>query len=203
MSNRLSATGITEILTALAKTGAEDPRPLTYKTLVAQLGEQGLGIIAILFALPSALPISAIPGFSFIFGLPIVLVAIHLIIGRHEFWLPKKLASKTIDKEKFMRIIKKTLPYLRYVERLSKPRWGFFSSPMMERAHGLLLLLLSLLLLLPIPFSNFIFAALIICLGFGIAEKDGVFLGLGYLGGILYMALLLTVFRKVFLSFIS
>lgn len=174
-----------------------DGQPMSYGQLVRRLGDQAFGLVTILFALPSALPISAIPGFSFVFGLPIVFVAVHLIIGKPVLWLPKSLSERTIDLKKLAHVIRKTLPSLLYVERFLKPRWPFFSTPIMERVHGLFLLFLSLLLLLPIPFSNFIFAALIIFFGLGIAEKDGVFLLIAYIGSILYGFFLISLARDV------
>ncbi|MDP1601802.1 MAG: exopolysaccharide biosynthesis protein [Legionella sp.] len=191
---------ITRLLKSFTKTD-EGASPLTYGALVNQLGDQGFGIIAIVFALPSALPISVIPGFSFIFGLPIVFIAIQLIMARRTLWLPKSLYEKTVDRERLKKVIKKTMPYLLFVERLLKPRWAFFSSPLMERLHGIVLLALSLFLLLPIPFSNFIFAAIIICFGFGIAEKDGVFLVIAYIATVLYF-LFLTSMVEIIKRFI-
>lgn len=173
-------------------------KPLTYGELVGQFGDQGLGIVAILFALPSALPISVIPGFSFIFGLPIVFVALHLIAGKHVLWLPKKLSANTIDRTKLVNVVRKCLPWLLYVERFLKPRLPFFSSPAMEKMHGVVLLVLSLLLLLPIPFSNFIFASIIICFGFGIAEKDGLILTIAYGASIIYLVFLGLLSNEIF-----
>lgn len=192
-NKRLSTTQLLKKIVKMPGTS----KSITYGELLNQLGDQGFGIVAILFALPSALPISVIPGFSFIFGLPILFVALHLIIGRHSLWLPHKLASSTIDRVKLVNIIKKCLPYLMYVERLVKPRLSFFSTPVMERMHGVVLALLSILLLLPIPFSNFIFASIIICFGFGIAEKDGVTLAIAYAASLTYIALLVLVFNGI------
>lgn len=177
---------------------SKEGETLTYGGLVKQLGEQGLGMLAILFALPSALPISVIPGFSFIFGLPIVFIALHLMIGRHSLWLPKSLSSRAVDRAKLIQLIKKTLPGLLFVERLLKPRWPFFSRPAMEKVHGLILLIMSLLLLLPIPFSNFIFASLIICFGLGIAVQDGVFLAMAYVVSFIYLFFLNRVLHVLF-----
>lgn len=164
----------------------KDNDKLTYGELVEALGEQAFGLITVLFALPSALPISAIPGFSFIFGLPIVFIALHLIAGKKSLWLPKKLANYGVDIKKLTTVLNKTLPTLMYIERFLKPRLLFLSSPIMERVLGFVLLFLSLLLLLPIPFSNFFFAALIICFGLGLVEKDGLLLIIGYIGSFLY-----------------
>ncbi len=165
---------------------------LSYGELVKAFGDQAFGLIIILFALPSALPISIIPGFSFIFGLPIVFIAIHIIIARRALWLPDSLANRRLEFSKFVAVVHTTVPYLRRVEKLLKPRWLFFTRPLMERLHGLVMLALSLLLLLPIPFSNFIFASLIILFGLGLAEKDGVILMVAYLGALLYGIFLAT-----------
>ncbi len=184
-------------LKRLAETAAKEKK-MTYGGIVEELGDQGLGFIIVLFALPSALPISAVPGFSFIFGLPIVFVALHIIIGRHRIWLPKFLSEKAVNTETLSKIIKKTLPYLKYIEKLLKPRLCFMTSPIMERVHGVALLLLSLLLLLPIPMSNFIFAGLIILFGLGLTGEDGLCLLVAYLGAILYGIFVTTIFKAIF-----
>lgn len=159
---------------------------LTYADLVNALEEHALGLITILFALPSALPISIIPGFSFIFGLPIVFIALHLIIGKEVLWLPASLAQKNVNIDKLRKVVNKCLPALMFIERLLKPRLLFFSSPLMKRFLGLVLLGLSLLLLLPIPFSNFFFASLIVAFGLGMSEKDGLLILITYIATFIY-----------------
>ncbi|KTC94674.1 exopolysaccharide biosynthesis protein [Legionella erythra] len=187
---------ISHLLKKIAQAHAKESR-LQFGELVRELGDQAFGLIMILFALPSALPVSAIPGISFIFGLPILFIAIHLLIGRRSLWLPKQLAARSIERGTLLDVVTKTRPYLMYVERLLRPRLTFFSTPLMERVHGAVLLLLSILLLLPIPFSNFIFAALIILFGLGIAERDGLFLVLAYAGTMVYALVLIGLTREV------
>jgi hypothetical protein len=188
------ATSVSGILKRLIKTHQGDST-LTYNELVKSIGERAYGFVAILFALPSALPVSAIPGISFVFGLPIVFIAIHIILARPTLWLPGFLANRQVSVAKLAQVINKTIPYLLYTERLLKARWSFFSTPLMERMHGVVLLSLSLLLLLPIPFSNFFFSTLIILFGFGLSEKDGVVLALAYFGSFLYALFLSSLAR--------
>jgi len=175
---------VSSILRRVLKKHKDDS--LTYGELIAALGEQAFGLITILFALPSALPVSVIPGISFVFGLPIVFIGLHLIAGRRSLWLPKKLSDYRVDVKKLDAVARKTLPSILYIERFLKPRLFFMSSPGMERVLGIVLLLLSFLLLLPIPFSNFFFASLIICFGLGLVEKDGLLLIIGYIGSFIY-----------------
>ncbi|MBA2710800.1 MAG: exopolysaccharide biosynthesis protein [Tatlockia sp.] len=170
-------TSISQDLAQVVKGGIK----ITYRDLVDRLGNHAFGIIIILFALPSILPLSVIPGFSLIFGLPIFFVAAHLIIGKQSLWLPQFLATKEINLKRLEQIITKTIPYLKQVERISKPRWCFLTSDGMERLHGLLLLILSMFMALPIPFSNMILALLIILLGLGLAERDGLMITVVYL----------------------
>jgi len=193
-------TGIVELLRQLIKTHEEETS-VTYGELVKSIGVQAYGLIIILFALPSALPISVVPGFSFIFGLPIVFIALHIIAAKPSLWLPTALANRTVETNQLKKVINKTLPYLSSIEHLLKPRWSFFTSPTMERLHGIVLLGLSFLLLLPIPFSNFIFATLIILFGLGISENDGVVLVLAYIGSFIYALFLTSLTRELFRLF--
>ncbi|MCE3046374.1 exopolysaccharide biosynthesis protein [Legionella sp. 16cNR16C] len=172
-------------------------KSISYGELIQSMGERAFGLITILFALPSGLPISIIPGFSFVFGLPIVFIALHLIIGRKSLWLPARLARQTVDIDTLEKVLSRTRPYLLYIERLLKPRLLFCFSGIAEHIHGLCLLLLSLLLLLPIPLSNFVFAALIICFGLGLIEKDGLLILLAYLGFAAYILFLNQVIRQL------
>lgn len=185
-------TTISHVLRQLVK-DLKHKQQITFGQIVTSFGERVFGLVMILFALPSALPLSVIPGFSFIFGLPIVFVALHLILGRQALWLPAKLSNRLIDGAKISMIINKTVPTIRYIERWLKPRGLFFSTASMQRLHGATLLGLSMLLLLPIPFSNFILASLIIIFGLGFTEKDGLFLLAAYVGFFLYCLVLASV----------
>ena len=194
-------TSISYLLQRLVKTHKEGL--LTYKTLVKAMGEQAYGLIIILFALPSALPISALPGVSFIFWLAIFFIAVHIIMARPSLWLPVVLARQRIEAEKLANIVHRTTPYLKRIELLLKPRWQFLSSPVMERIHGIILLGLGLLLMLPIPFSNFVLALLIILFGLGLSEKDGLLLFIAYCATSLYLFLLANVIEEIFVIFFT
>lgn len=194
-------TSISYLLQRLVKTHKEGL--LTYKTLVKAMGEQAYGLIIILFALPSALPISALPGVSFIFSLPIIFIAVHIIMARPSLWLPVVLARQRIEAEKLANIVHRTTLYLKRIELLLKPRWQFLSSPVMERIHGIILLGLGLLLMLPIPFSNFVLALLIILFGLGLSEKDGLLLFIAYCATSLYLFLLANVIEEIFVIFFT
>src|SRR3990167_4070681 len=68
---------------------------LTFEQILRLLGDRAFGLAVIFFALPSALPISVIPGISFVFGLPIFLLSIQMIFMRSSLWLPKRVGRIT------------------------------------------------------------------------------------------------------------
>lgn len=159
---------------------------LTYKNILDALGDRAFGIALLFFALPTALPFSAIPGVSVVFSIPILLFSFQIILGRKTLWLPKFLAQRTISQKKVVKIILAAVPYLAKIERLLKPRWSWLSSRGVEIMSGVTIFYLALVLTLPIPFSNFIISIIIIIFSLGIAEKDGLFIMIGYLSTFIY-----------------
>lgn len=175
-----------EILMEIAQDKSSDH--LTYRDILNKLGNRAFGLALLFFALPSALPFSIIPGVSFIFSLPVLIFALQMIGGRKTLWLPKVIAERPISHEKIAKVIHTASPYLIKLEKLLKPRWAFMTSLPLEIINGITIAILSILLMFPIPMSNFIFSVLIIFFGLGFTEKDGVFIALGYLGAIIYIA---------------
>lgn len=161
---------------------------LTYQRILQILGERAFGLAVVFFALPSALPFSVIPGISFIFSVPIVFFACQMICLRKTLWLPKIIGKRAIHHENINKVIYSALPYLVKIEYFLKPRMTFMTSRLMEIANGFIILLLAFLLMLPIPLSNFIFAGLLIFIGLGLIEEDGLFIILGYIGVFLYIS---------------
>lgn len=166
---------------------------LTFQRILELLGMRAFGIGLLFFALPSALPVSAIPGVSFIFSLPILLLAVQMILSRKTIWLPKIVAKHAVHHNTICKIVHAASPYLKKAELLLKPRLLFMTSPIMERVNGAVIALLACLLMLPIPLSNFIFSALIVIFSLGFIEKDGIFIIVGYLGSLLYASLIYTI----------
>jgi len=176
---------------------------LTYQRILETLGERAFGIVILFFALPSALPLSAVPGVSFLFSVPIAIFATQMIILRNTLWLPKILAQRTIHRDTMVKFIHKSVPYLVKAEYFLKPRWAFATSRFMESILGVIILFLSLLLMLPIPFSNFFLSLLLIIFSLGLIEKDGLMIMIGYVGTVLYVGLIsmliLAFVRRIFI----
>ena len=166
---------------------------LTFHRILQLLGDRAFGLAIIFFALPSMLPVSAVPGISLLFGIPILTLSLQMIFMRKTMWLPKRVGDHTISHKTIVKIIHASTCYLQKMEFFLKPRLVFITSKYMEMINGLMLLVLAFLLMLPIPLSNFIFASLIIIFSLGLMEKDGVFILVSYVGGIIYVAFIYNI----------
>ncbi|MCA1971587.1 MAG: exopolysaccharide biosynthesis protein [Caenispirillum sp.] len=159
------------------------PAPrITLGAIVAAMEDRAYGPLLLIFALPNVLP--APPGLSAILGVPLILFAAQLVIGRHRPWLPRLLADRSFAIDDFGRFLAKATPWLHRAERLLKPRLRWATRFSVERAAALLCLVLSVVVTLPIPLGNMIPALAICVIALGLFEKDGVFVLAGCVIGL-------------------
>jgi hypothetical protein len=147
--------------------------------LIDRFGDKSFGAAMLLFALPNVVPLP--PGASTLFGLPLLLIAAQLALGRPAIWLPMSLRRRSISAALFSRLVDATRPYLRWAERLLRPRLGFLLSPPMTRLTGLACVLLAILIALPIPLANFLSGVAVAAFAFGLLRHDGIAILLGWL----------------------
>jgi hypothetical protein len=131
----------------------------------------------VIFAAPNVFLF--IPGSAIITGLPLMLLAVQLILGRPNLWLPRFLAERSIEQSSFGRIVKTSMPYVLRIERLARPRWWPRSYRLAEQVIGLTVLVLAIFLFLPIPLSNGLPALSVIMLALALGERDGYWLAGG------------------------
>jgi hypothetical protein len=171
----------------------------TIGELVDSLGERAFGALMFIFAVPNIIPTP--PGTSAILGLPLVILTWQLMIGRQSLWLPEAIRKRRIAKELLASFVSKVLPIMAKLERVLRPRLGFIvSSDLAERVMGFITFALSVILFLPIPLNNMLPAAAISCLALGLAERDGVAVGAGYLLGIASVAVLAAISSALYIG---
>jgi hypothetical protein len=126
------------------------------KTLASLLDIVGPGSFALLFVVlmaPAALPLPT-GGATHVLEVIVALLALQLIIGRHEIWLPERWKQRDLGgrSEKF---IGGLLKQIRRIERFSRPRWRWvFRLPLIGRVFGLIVLGLTAAAFLAPPFSG-------------------------------------------------
>lgn len=182
---------IRALIRSLPRTG------ITLSELVHRVGNDGLLILAALLTLVFLIPIS-IPGVSTVFGAAILLIGLARLL-RRELWIPERIAHKTIATRKLRPMLRKALPLLHRLERVSRPNriaWLVANGPV-ERMNNASLILGAVLLMMPfglIPFSNTFPAVALLFFAIGLLQRDGVCVLLGYVANVLtivYFALLI------------
>lgn len=139
--------------------------------IVTALRDRSFAPLMVIFAAPNVLLF--IPGSSVFTAVPLMLLAVQLILGRPDVWLPRLIADRAIERTSFERIVSVAVPWVERVERLARPRWWPASFVWAERLVGVATLILAIFLFLPIPFANGLPALSIIMLALGLSERDG------------------------------
>ena len=168
---------------------------LTLNKLIETTEGRGLYLVVILLSLPFIVPIS-IPGVSTVLGLTVALLCFRLAF-RLPPRLPRFMGDRPLPPAAQRKLLAGSVRFLKFVERLVKPRrtrwmatrWG-------HCGNALLMTLMALFLALPFPplppFTNSLPCYAIILLAASMMEEDGVLIWFGYvvaIGTIIYLGL--------------
>ncbi len=156
---------------------------VTLDWIVEGLRDRSFGIIMLLIAV-----VGLLPGVSPVAGIFLLLPAIQMIKAHKGPVLPRRIANRRLSKEKLERLIRRTVPVLRFMERFVRPRWRTpFETT--KRIVGVVILLLAVTLLAPVPFSHVLPILVIMLLAFAFLEEDGILLSLALLLALISLAL--------------
>lgn len=169
----------------LEELGARPEPELTLGELIHAFGERGIGALMLFLGLLSTL-IGAVPGTTTIIGLPLLVITIQLVIRRDELWMPAWALRKSFDRTRYRQAVGKVLKPLRLVERLSRPRLSVLTGETSEVLIGIVCSLLILILMLPLIFANLVPSLIIATFGFGLTQRDGVAVLIGWAGVIAF-----------------
>lgn len=176
-------------------------KDVTLNEILEIAGERTFGFLFVLLALPSALPVPA-PGYSTPFGIVMFLLAVQLVVGREQPWLPEKFRKKGFKRETVQGIIGKGMPWLQKVEMVSRPRFTGVCTSLIGRALiGCAIALMATSMMLPLPLTNTIPAIGIFVTGFGLLDDDGAISAAGLAIGAFGIAVTSTLLYLIFFVF--
>ena len=158
-----------------------DGETVSLGQMMATFGERGFGLLLIVFCLPNMIPV---PGVGALFGIPLLLIALQMALGRPRPWLPKSIESKGIKREALVRLVNAVEPRIQRMEAVLKPRWTFLFSSAMDRAIGVFAALCAISIIIPFPGTNFAPAIAIILISLAVMQEDGVYLAMGTVIGL-------------------
>lgn len=177
---RIQEAGTRALLDGFA-TGDPD-ETLKLQDVLAGLGKRSFGMLLFVSTLPAFIPI---PGVGGAIGGPlVVLIGLQLLVGLRKPWLPRMIGQRGPHRRTMTRFRDRIAPWLSRLERVVRPRAaGLLDHRLASLFTGLQLLLLGLLLTLPIPFTNYVFGALLLLFAFALLERDGRLMGLAWVAG--------------------
>ncbi len=182
----MSSESLSNNLTNLLKSA--DSKDLTVESIFTQVGDKGFGLLLIILALPSALPLPA-AGYSTPFGLIISFLGIQMLIGKKIPWLPQWALKIKIRYSLAEKMVKSVAAFFNKVEHLIKPRMSWISSQFGLPIMGIIIIVMACLMILPIPLTNTAPAMVIFLVGIGLSEDDGIVAGFASVLGTMAIAL--------------
>jgi hypothetical protein len=120
---------------------------------------------------------------STVLGLPMLLIGFAVMVSRVP-WLPERLLNRSLLAETVRSVLARVRGWAERFEHLVRPRLlGLTGGSVINFLNGALVIAAVLLLMAPIPFVPFVnsipaLAIMLLC--FGMAERDGVVILLGY-----------------------
>jgi hypothetical protein len=112
----------------------------TLGSLVDAFGEKSFAILFVVLLGVPALPLPT-GGATHVFEIIAALIALELVAGRHQVWLPQRWRALELAGERQQRFITSLMKLIRWLERHSRPRLAFlFGRRLSDLVFGLLVL---------------------------------------------------------------
>jgi len=150
--------------------------------------ERAFGLLLLLLALPCGLPfVYLLPQ---IVALPMLMLVGQMAMGRRSPWLPDALRQRELPIGRFLNVVATARKYAGWLERLAHERISWLTSSSSTRIVGALLLIPCASILVPLPLTNTVPGIAVALAAVGLIERDGLFVLLGIIGGLIWVALL-------------
>ena len=112
----------------------------TLGSLVEAFGEKSFAILFVLLLGVPALPVPT-GGATHVFEIIAALIALELIVGRREVWLPARWQRLSLGGDRQQRFLASLMRFIRRLERISRRRFAFvFHHRLSDVVFGLLVI---------------------------------------------------------------
>jgi hypothetical protein len=171
-----------------------DPHERTLGSLVEQVDEKAFALLFVLLLAPTALPLPT-GGATHVFEMVTVLLALQLIAGRDEIWLPRRWRGATLGGERTQRILLRLARLIRRLRRIARPRMTWlFGHRASGVAFGALVAVLTAVAFVAPPFSGLdtLPALGVVLLSLGVLFEDALVALTGIVVGIVGTVLIVV-----------
>ena len=149
--------------------------------LLDHFGQQAFAIGFVLLLAPSALPIPT-GGVTHVFDVIAVLLAVQLVLGREEPWLPRKLKDRELKSLQNEKVQSKLVGTIAKVEKLARPRFPrTLHSPPGRILFGILVVVFTAAAFVAPPFSGLdtLPGLGVVVISLGVLFGDAIVFGVG------------------------
>ena len=175
---------------------------ISIRSMTHYFGERAFGFLLLIFALICVVPLP-IPGIHMLLSIPLFYLSIQQAIGRHEVWFPQKIMDYKIPNKAFHEMVGKTLPWIKRIEKISRPRLEFLTRGGFFCFVGMLVFYITAFLSIPLPLTNLVPGIAIMIIALGILNRDGIAIIIGSAVGIAWSLLWFYIFWKTFMFFLT
>ena len=184
-------------LQSIEAMAAEAPEQgFSLRQIFDRLDERAFGAALFILALPCCIPF--LYGVPQVVSLPMMALAVQMVAGREEPWLPQKFGQRMIDRKGLTRTAKGGRKWFGWLEKIARPRLTFLMAGSGERVIGLFLVFFCASILVPLPSTNTVPGIGVAIVAFGLMARDGL---LVILGSIIGTAWIMTLLALVALGF--
>jgi hypothetical protein len=128
--------------------------PKTLGSLIALFEEKSFAVIFVILLGVPALPLPT-GGATHVFEVIAMLLALQLIVGRDQIWLPQRWLRLELVGSKSGKFVNALVKVIRWLERFSRPRLRWlFDHRVSNSVFGLSILILSVAAFVAPPFSG-------------------------------------------------
>jgi hypothetical protein len=164
---------------------------VTIGSLTDVLDERSFAVVLMVLMLPSALPIPT-GGVTHVLEVFAGLIALQMIVGRHELWIPRRLAQKELGATFTGKAAPKLLRFIRWFERHARPRLArLLDRRPVVSVLGVALLVFVIGAFVAPPFSGLdtlpSLGVVVVCLG--VVFADGLIVAAGLVIGVVGLVL--------------
>jgi hypothetical protein len=163
----------------------------TLGSFIEFFGQKSFALVFVLLLAVPALPLPT-GGATHVFEIVAVLLALQLIVGRDEIWLPKRWRKLELAGPKQQRFIRSLIRMIRRLERFSRPRFQFlFDHRLSNAVFGVLVVGGSVAAFVAPPFTGLdtLPALGVVLLSLGVLLEDVAVVLLALIAGVVGVAL--------------
>jgi hypothetical protein len=164
------------------------------KTLDGLIGVFGRASFALLFVLLLGVPALPLPtgGATHVFEIVAILLALQLVWGRAEIWLPQRWRRLQLAGPRQQKFLNGLMRMIRWLERFSRPRLRFlFEHRLTDVVFGLLVIALAVAAFVAPPFSGLdtLPSLGVVLIALGVMLEDALVVVIGLIVGVAGVAL--------------